>query len=143
MQESLNTIIVYKYAFTKYISSQPCIHIVERREMQHVAYTKGSLPAGGTFTWKSRTTDDGEDGNFETCYQLGNYDNYCWSKSYRNDDGDYFECYPSPVPKGPHNPNNDAWYPVDPQYINPVTNPYSCGSPCQQDMYHDGEYGDH
>ena len=101
------------------------------------------LPAGGTFSGKSKNTDDGVDGNFETCYQLGKYDVYCWSKSFRDDNtGDYWECYPNIVPQGPNNPNHDAWYPVDPQYVNPVTHPYSCGSPCQ-DMYHSGEYGDH
>lgn len=40
------------------------------------------LPAVGTFSGTSMTTDLGEDDHFETCYQYGNASLYCWTKSY-------------------------------------------------------------
>ena len=32
-------------------------------------------------------------------------------------------------------PNGDAWQTVNPKYVNPVTDPKSCGMPCQ-DQHH-------
>ena len=106
-----------------------------------VVATRGNSPcltADGTFGGKSTTAFEGDSDPFETCFQLGKYDTYCWSKSFHHDgtfftSSKYYQCSPLPPATG------GTWYPVDPQYVNPITHPYSCGSPCQ-DMYHDGDY---
>ena len=99
---------------------------------------KPCLPAGGTFGGVSTTPSDsfsdnwfssGQSTAFETCYQLGSEETYCWSKSYHhdyennldNENDDFRQCIP----------NGSAWQTVDPKYVNPVTTPYSCGTPCQ------------
>ena len=71
---------------------------------------------------------------FETCYQLGPEEKYCWSKSWYGE-GEFiqwFQCVPKPI--------NGAWHDLDPKYVNtpgvdPNINPKRCGDPCQ-DMYH-------
>ena len=71
---------------------------------------------------------------FETCYQLGNEEKYCWSKSWYGE-GEFiqwFQCVPKPI--------NGAWHDLDPKYVitpgvDPNINPKRCGDPCQ-DMYH-------
>ena len=78
------------------------------------------FPADGTFSGVSTTTSNGKGSPFETCYQHGNEAKYCWSKSHYGFH-DWFEC----IPIGPN------WHTVDPKYVNPVTNPYSCGLPCK------------
>merc|ERR1711865_713057 len=46
---------------------------------------------------------------------------YCWTKSYRKSGvGNYKYCLP----------DGDGWNYFDPTYVNPVTHPFSCGSPC-------------
>ena len=86
------------------------------------------VPAGGTFSGTSTTTSVGEDGHFETCFKYGSYDKYCWTKSVFHNDfggGSWFQCDP--------NPRGGQWNSIDNdmQYVNPVTHPYFCGSPCQ------------
>ena len=84
------------------------------------------LPAvGGTFSGASTTTIDGETDHFQTCYQYGSASTYCWTKSYYADS--WFQC----VPDQPGGYTNGPWHSVDPQYVNPVTTPFSCGPPCK------------
>ena len=66
---------------------------------------------------------------FETCYQWGNEVKYCWTKSYQwTHNGVIFsECAP----------DGSYWKAIDAKYVNPVTHPNSCGTPCQ-DMYQGG-----
>ena len=83
------------------------------------------LPAGGTFRGNSTTTWWGKEGNFETCYQYNDLATYCWTKSFQDEDKlyGYFQC----VPIG----GGKAWHAIDAKFVNPVTQPDSCGSPCQ------------
>ena len=94
------------------------------------------LPASGTFGGVSTEgSDDGEDGNFETCYQFDNLENYCWTKSYRSLDHSFFGDYSlffACVPNG----GGQAWDYIDADFVNtpgvdPKTNPKRCGTPCQ------------
>ena len=81
------------------------------------------VPAVGTFSGTSTTTSDGKDNPFETCFQYGNYDKYCWTKSWFASDDDFG-----------HGNWGGQWNSIDNddmRYVNPVTDPYSCGSPCQ------------
>ena len=91
-----------------------------------------AAPMDTTFGGTSITNRGGIAGRtdpFETCYQYYTYEKYCWSKSfYLADDGveddfrpGWMQCFP----------DGGGWNTVDPQYVNPVTHPYSCGKPCQ------------
>ena len=83
------------------------------------------LPAGGTFGGTSTTTWYGKSVPFETCYQLGDDPTYCWTKAWFSPGfGKYYQC----LPDG----GNDAWHDIDPKYVNPVTDPKSCGMPCHE-----------
>ena len=93
------------------------------------------LPAPDTFSGISETTRtyahwSGRTNPFETCYQLGDTDEYCWSHSYYDINyADWYECVPKPM--------NGAWHSIEQEnmrYVNPITHPYSCGPPCQE-MY--------
>ena len=53
------------------------------------------LPAVGTFSGTSMTTDLGEDDHFETCYQYGNASLYCWTKSYYDKHQGWLQCVPN------------------------------------------------
>ena len=104
-----------------------------------VATTEGNpcIPAGGAFGGTStKGSDDGEDGNFETCYQYHNFEEYCWTKSFESpdyvqfvtEDPLFFKCVP--------NGGGQAWKVIDADYVNtpgvnPKTNPKRCGPPCQ------------
>ena len=86
------------------------------------------LPAGGAFSGVSTTTNKQRD-PFETCYQYGKEEKYCWTKSYRNVLRHGFSpCVPDP--------RGGVWQTLDPKYVNtpgvdPNTNPKRCGPPCQ------------
>merc|ERR1712194_418166 len=87
------------------------------------------LPATTTFKGISTTEFDpgkGHSAPFETCYQLRDEASYCWSKSSYCGGiywvgGKFFECIP----------NGAAWNSIPAYYVNPVTTPNSCGTPCQ------------
>ena len=72
--------------------------------------------------------------NFQTCYQHMTDFKYCWSNSSREyctdstDSIQYkeYECRPSGFTG-----NEKGWRYVDPQYVWPSTDPFSCGEPCQ------------
>ena len=97
------------------------------------------LVAGGTFS--GTNTRDGKYGKvvaFENCYQArDNKGNdivpwqYCWTKSYHSSLCDMLStnayCYLPCVPTG-------NWVELDPRFVNPVTDPHSCGPPCEN-MY--------
>ena len=84
--------------------------------------------ACGKFGGKSTISPYGKTYPFETCYQINDESTYCWTKSYyknKKEDGGhnrYYQC----VPIG------DAWHDIDAKYVNPVTQPNSCGDPCQE-----------
>ena len=79
------------------------------------------LTAKGAFGGVSKF---GSDGSyffaFETCYQFNDETTYCWTKSYSQSGGCYNYCLP----------NGDGWQAIDAEYVNPVTTPNSCGTPC-------------
>jgi len=89
------------------------------------------FPAGGTFGGVSRIVSWGgvTMTPFETCYQYGSYDKYCWTKSYLDTswfDDTFKQCVPDP--------RGGQWRAIEQKnmkYVNPVTHPYSCGEPCQ------------
>ena len=86
------------------------------------------LPAGGAFGGKSTTGSFfGESYPSQTCCQYNNTETYCWTKLAVSVGQKYYQC----LPKG----GGNAWHHIDPQYVNPVTNPVSCGSPCQAQCY--------
>ena len=90
------------------------------------------LPAVGTFSGTSTTTDLGEDDHFETCYQYGNASLYCWTKSYYDKHQGWLQCVPNGE-GGVWMDDDDSptgFHTVEPRYVNPVTTPYSCGRPC-------------
>ena len=73
---------------------------------------------------------NGESYYFETCNQFDKLETYCWTKSYLGPKGAsgatlYYPCIP--------NWGGKAWHAIDAEYVNPVTHPNSCGSPCQKD----------
>lgn len=84
------------------------------------------LPASGTFSGISYTGWQRQSYPFETCFQLGDASTYCWTKSYFctqkhwNSSRNYCFCAP----------DGDKWQPISAEYVNPVTHPNSCGSPC-------------
>ena len=90
------------------------------------------LPASGRFRGYSTTTQVGEGYPFDTCYQLGKEATYCWTRSYeydctivRGEVRNYRQClYKQCIPDG------NLWQFVDAYYVNPVTHPNSCGTPC-------------
>ena len=91
------------------------------------------LPAVGTFSGTSMTTDLGEDDHFETCYQYGNASLYCWTKSYYDKHQGWLQCVPNGeggVWMDDDDSPTSSFHTVEPQYVNPVTTPYSCGRPC-------------
>jgi hypothetical protein len=92
------------------------------------------LPATDTFQGKSLS--DGFNGGhrepFETCFQFLSEAKYCWSKSYYCDDHDDDEAFPNIYYQC--TPEGDGWKSIDANYVNPVTHPNSCGTPCQ-DMH--------
>ena len=91
------------------------------------------VPAGGTFSGTSTTTSDGEDGHFETCFQYGNVDKYCWTKSWFASDfggGNWLQCDPDPRDGQWNSIDNDDMRYVNPPPLSPG-DPYTCGSPCQ------------
>ena len=60
---------------------------------------------------------------FETCYQLGNEEKYCWSKSWYGE-GEFiqwFQCVPKPI--------NGAWHDLDPKYVLTPGPPVSIRTP--------------
>ena len=83
-------------------------------------------PSGTAFSGVSDTPSNACQTNpFETCHQLGDESSYCWAKSYYYSGfglllGGYCPC----------NPNGVEWKGLDAKYVNPVTNPLSCGPPC-------------
>ena len=90
------------------------------------------LSASGKFPGYSTTTQVGEGYPFETCYQLDGEATYCWTRSYeydctivRGEVRNYRQClYKQCIPDG------NLWQFVDAYYVNPVTHPNSCGTPC-------------
>ena len=64
----------------------------------------------------------GQSYHFETCYQFDNLEEYCWTKAYYLNHIGWFQC----IPDG----GGKAWKAIDAQYVNPVTQPNSCGPPC-------------
>ena len=90
------------------------------------------IPADGTFSGISYTGHTKQSYPFETCWQLGDEDKYCWTKSWHhptglNIYGKWLSCAP----------NGDGWNPIDAHYVNPVTYPTrSCGPPCQEQHYY-------
>ena len=85
------------------------------------------VPAEGAFGGVSTTSDSGESDPFETCYQYNGETTYCWTKSWGSDLTDNGPTYYQCVPDG----GGKAWKAIDAQYVNPVTQPNSCGPPCQ------------
>ena len=80
------------------------------------------LPATDTFNGISFHTIWRQKYPFESCFQLGDKATYCWSKSYHVYGWDrYSECCP----------NGHDWNAIDAYFVNPVTTPNSCGTPCQ------------
>ena len=83
------------------------------------------LPATGTFNGISFWSNWSDGYPFETCYQHGYDQFYCWSKSYYRDHppfgSGYFEC--SPKPKG-------EWHVIDAADVIPKKRfPPTCGPP--------------
>ena len=81
---------------------------------------------------KSTTSKYGKKVPFETCYQINDEVTYCWTKSYDKKEKEgtrHYQC----VPIG------DAWHDIDAKYVNPVTQPNSCGDPCQEHYQKKGE----
>ena len=73
---------------------------------------------------------NGESYYFETCNQFDKLETYCWTKAFQNGaGGDYARCIP--------NGGGNAWPDViSAEYVNPVTHPNSCGTPCQGQHIH-------
>ena len=84
------------------------------------------IPGDGPFSGNSYTGWQRQAYPFETCFQLGNAATYCWTKSYFstqkhwNSSGNYCRCVP----------NGAGWNIISAEYVNPVTQPNSCGTPC-------------
>jgi len=65
----------------------------------------------------------GQSASFETCYQYGNDDKYCWSNSFYNGGLGYAQqCEPADF-------SDDAWHTVHWYYVNPHG---TCGEPCTE-----------
>ena len=79
------------------------------------------FPVGGTFGGVS-TTSVYAYYAFETCWQFDQLETYCWTKAYLSWDGTFYQCIP--------NGGGKSWYTIDAKYVNPVTQPNSCGKPC-------------
>jgi len=101
------------------------------------------LPAGGAFGGVS-TTSNMQRNPFETCYQYGKVEKYCWTKSYRDFDGGPHSGYGSGGGFSPcvPDPPGGQWRTVDPRFVNtpgvdPNINPKRCGPPCQGQHVHD------
>ena len=85
-------------------------------------------PAVGTFNGIS--IDSAKSNPFETCFQFGDEDKYCWTKSYYHLRDYYSDNYwDTCVPIG------KDWHSVGiaphAKSVNPVTQPNLCGDPCQ------------
>jgi len=65
-------------------------------------------------------------GSFETCYQYGNEDKYCWSNSFYDDAGNALQC--DPLDFGDDDSFN-GWHTVHWYYVNPHG---TCGQPCTE-----------
>ena len=65
---------------------------------------------------------------FQTCWQNAGETNYCWTNNWRSTELTIYgvgQVYHPCVPVG------GDWRFLDARYVNPVTDPNSCGKPCQ------------
>ena len=84
------------------------------------------LPAGGTFNGISKDAFFRTHQPYNTCFQFNDDVTYCWTKSYYQPDIDGSQwTYATCAPDG------DAWHYISAEYVKPVTQPNSCGKPCQ------------
>ena len=83
-------------------------------------------PCARTATFKGISNIGKSQSNpFETCFRAAESTTYCWTRSVIESSSEFsYRC----VPEGSH------WKHVkqeDMRWVNPSTNPYSCGEPCQ------------
>ena len=87
-------------------------------------------PMDAMFHGRSTTTSVGKLYHFQTCYQYGNENKYCWAFSYETLGFIHLNYQCMPKPEG------GQWHDIDPKYVNPVTTPtLSCGGPCTEMYY--------
>ena len=89
------------------------------------------LPATDTFSGRSGTPFPIHTEPFQTCYQYGDTDTFCWSHAYYNHLYRMWqECVPLGRVTDPY-----YWHALDQAhliYVTPISDPYSCRVPCQE-----------